>query len=66
MKRYQSYRAAAAAGCEGVGGAVLAVGAFLSGVRGGFRLCVCRGRDFLHSLTLSSASAGGAEGGLEC
>lgn len=44
-----------------MGGAVLGVGAFLSGVRGGFRLRVCRSRDF-HSLTSSSASAGGAGG----
>jgi hypothetical protein len=55
----QSYRAAATTGCEGVGGATLAVGAFLRGVRGGFRLQMCRSRDFHSSVVVDGRSRGG-------
>jgi hypothetical protein len=47
-----TYCAAAATGCEGMGGATLAVGAFLRGVRGGFRPRLRRRRD-VHSSTVT-------------
>lgn len=53
-----THRPAATAGCEGVCSAALAVGAFLRGVRGDFRLRLRRRRDF-HSSTVAKSSRGG-------
>jgi hypothetical protein len=57
------YRAAAAAGCEGVGNATLAMGALVSGVRGGVGRWVRRGRRVrrrraVHSSTVTERCRG--------
>ena len=58
-RRGGAYRAAATAGRQRVCDAALAVGAFLWGVRGPFRLCLRRSRDFHRSSSLWPGAGGG-------